>query len=83
MDNTVAKLIQYITNEIIQRPGVHITPNSPLVSSGLVDSFALLDVLHKVDALTNTRIPASKVQPKDMDTVASMIATANRLGKPR
>jgi hypothetical protein len=29
------------------------------------------------------RIPAAKVQPKDMDTVALMFSTAQRLGKPR
>lgn len=83
MDNAVAELIQYITNKIIGRPGVHITPDTPLISSGLVDSLALLDMLDKVETITNTRIPVSKVQPKDMDTVASIIATAKRLGKPR
>jgi hypothetical protein len=29
------------------------------------------------------RIPATKVQPKDMDTVNLMFATAQRLGRPR
>jgi hypothetical protein len=29
------------------------------------------------------RIPAGKVQPKDLDTVALMFATAQRVGKAR
>jgi hypothetical protein len=28
------------------------------------------------------RIPASKVQPEDMDTVSLMLSTARRIGKP-
>jgi hypothetical protein len=44
---------------------------------------ALVDLLQKLEDLTHTRIPPGKVQPKDLDTVALMIATAQRVGKPR
>jgi acyl carrier protein len=57
--------------------------NTPLVSSGLIDSMALVDLLQKLEDLTHTRIPPGKVQPKDLDTVALMFATAQRVGKPR
>jgi acyl carrier protein len=43
----------------------------------------LVDLLMKLEDLTNRRIPAGKVQPKDMNTVAKMFATAERVGKPR
>lgn len=68
---------------LIRRPGVSIEDSTPLVSSGLIDSMALVDLLLKLEDLTNLRIPASKVQPKDMDTIALMFATAQRVGKPR
>jgi acyl carrier protein len=55
----------------------------PLVSSGLIDSFSLVDVLTKLEEVTATRIPAGKVQPKDMDTVSRMLSTAQRVGKPK
>jgi acyl carrier protein len=54
-----------------------------LVASGLIDSFALVDVLCKLEDVTNMRIPAGKIQPKDMDTVNLMLASAKRVGKPR
>jgi acyl carrier protein len=57
--------------------------NTPLVSSGLIDSMALVDLLQKLEDLTHTRIPPGKVQSKDLDTVALMFATAQRVGKPR
>lgn len=68
---------------LIGRPGVTIDENTPLVSSGLIDSMSLVDLLLKLEDLTHKRIPAGKVQPKDMDTVAKMFATADRVGKPR
>ena len=69
--------------DLIRRPGVTIDENTPLVSSGLIDSMSLIDLLLKLEDLTHKRIPAGKVQPKDMDTVAKMFATADRVGKPR
>jgi hypothetical protein len=44
---------------------------------------ALGEVMLTLEDLTNTRIPPGKVQPKDLDTVAKMFATAQRVGKPR
>lgn len=82
MDEIALQLIDYLRREVISGP-IELTAETPLVSAGLVDSFALVDVLMEVERLTNTRIPASKVQPKDMDTVSLMIATAQRLGKPK
>jgi acyl carrier protein len=76
------QMIQYIA-QLIRKPGVALDENTPLVSSGLIDSMALVDLLLKLEDLTGKRIPAGKVQPKDMDTVAKMFATAERVGKTR
>jgi acyl carrier protein len=76
------EMIEYIV-QLTHKPGLSIDENTPLVSSGLIDSMALVDLLMKLEDLTNRRIPAGKVQPKDMDTVAKMFATAERVGKPR
>jgi acyl carrier protein len=76
------QMIQHIV-DLIRKPGVLIDENTPLVSSGLIDSMALVDLLLKLEDITHKRIPAGKVQPKDMDTVAKMFATAERVGKVR
>ena len=68
---------------LIRKPGIAIDENTRLVSSGLIDSMALVDLLVKLEDLTGLRISPGKVQPKDMDTVALMFATAQRVGKPR
>jgi len=77
-----AMMVEHI-GQLIRKSGVTIDENTPLVSSGLIDSMALVDLLLKLEDLTHKRIPAGKVQPKDMDTVAKMFATAERVGKPR
>ena len=68
---------------LIRKPNAVIEENTPLVSSGLIDSMALVDLLLKLEDLTHMRIPPGKVQPKDMDTIALMFATAQRVGKIR
>ena len=70
-------------SQLIRKPNVVIEENTPLVSSGLIDSMALVDLLLKLEDLTHMRIPPGKVQPKDMDTIALMFATAQRVGKIR
>jgi acyl carrier protein len=77
------QMIDYIVHEVIRRPGVQISKDTPLVSSGLMDSLALVQILLKLEDITHMRIPAGKVQPKDMDNVNLMFATAQRVGRPR
>jgi acyl carrier protein len=82
MTDEAQQMIQHIV-QLIRKPGVNLDENTPLVSSGLIDSMSLIDLLVKLEDLTHMRIPAGKVQPKDLDTVAKMFATAQRVGKPR
>ena len=83
MDEQTQQMIDYIKSDVIRRPDIQIDENTPLVSSGLIDSLALVDILMKLEDVTNKRISAGKVQPKDMDTVRLMFDTAARVGKPR
>jgi acyl carrier protein len=76
-------MIEYIGQQLLRRPDTRIDETTPLISSGLIDSLALVDIVLKLEELTNLRIPAGKVQAKDMDTVVLMLATAVRVGKPK
>jgi acyl carrier protein len=83
MGEAALQLIDYIQQEIVRKKNIRIAADTPLVSSGLVDSMALVDVLAVLEKVTRMRIPAGKVQPRDMDTVDLMLTTAARVGKPR
>jgi acyl carrier protein len=82
MTDEARRMIEHIVR-LIRKPGVTVDENTALVSSGLIDSMSLIDLLVRLEDLTHMRIPAGKVQPKDLDTVAKMFATAQRVGKPR
>ena len=82
MTDEAQQMMEHIV-QLIRKPGVTVDENTALVSSGLIDSMSLIDLLVKLEDLTHMRIPAGKVQPKDLDTVAKMFATARRVSKPR
>lgn len=77
------RMIEYLKSEILRDPDAEIEPDTPLVSSGMVDSFSLIQVVQELEKITALRIPASKVAPRDLDTVSQMFATATRVGMPR
>jgi hypothetical protein len=68
--------------ELVRKPNPVVDQNTPLASSGLIDSTALVDLQTKLEDLTQMHTPPGKVQPKDMDTIALRFATAQRVGKP-
>jgi acyl carrier protein len=77
----VKQLIDYITEKVV-KGRAKIDEDTPLVSSGLIDSFALIEIFLELQKIAGKKVPASKVQAKDMDTVRLMFATAERFGKP-
>ena len=76
-------MISYLKKSILDSPDIDIDEETPLVSSGLMDSFALIEVLMELEKVTKRKISAGKVGAKDMDTVSLMLATAQRVGIPR
>ena len=82
IDEQAQQIINYIVKEIVRSPGVEIHEDTPLVSSGLIDSLELVNILAKLEDVTHIRIPGTKVKPKDMDTDNLMFAPAQSLGRP-
>jgi acyl carrier protein len=83
MNEQSQAMAEYIKTKILRNPNAQIADDTPLVSSGLMDSLALVDVLSKLEQVARVRIPVGKVQPKDLDSIQQMLATAQRVGKPR
>jgi len=75
------ELTGYISDKVIKGKS-EINEDTPLVSSGLVDSFAMIDIFLELQRIAGRKVPASKVQAKDMETVRTMFATVEKFGKP-
>jgi acyl carrier protein len=76
-------MIDYVRKNLLMDASEEIGEETPLVSSGLIDSFALIEVLQQLEKVTRRKISPGKVGPNDMDTVSLMLKTADRVGIPR
>lgn len=79
----VQSLLDYIKVTVTRGAVTEIFEDTPLVSSGILDSFALIEVLQQLERVTNRRIRPTDVTPNDLETVAIMLQTAERVGKKR
>ena len=58
------------------RGGPPIGPQTSVIDSGRVDSFALADLIAQLEAATSLRLPTERLSPGDFDTAELL---ANRL----
>jgi D-alanine--poly(phosphoribitol) ligase subunit 2 len=58
--------------------GKAVTDDTPLISGGLIDSMAIVDLIIDLEAALGIRIPASEVEPDDFDTPRRILATIER-----
>ena len=55
-----------------------ITYDTPLISSGYVDSFSMVSLLVFLENKFKIKIPPSKATPEAFDTVNSIVALVNQ-----
>ncbi|MCL4504575.1 MAG: acyl carrier protein [Chloroflexi bacterium] len=69
-----AALAQYIARDILQQPKRAIAPDAPLISSGLIDSFHLVDLSLFVEEKFGVRIDDSELNKEAFDTIGQLAA---------
>ena len=69
-----AALTQYIAKEILQQPKRVITPGAALISSGLIDSFHLVDLGLFVEDKFGVRIDDAELNKDTFDTIDQLTA---------
>jgi acyl carrier protein len=73
-DSHAEQMIEFLKSKVLRNPKAEILPDTVLVTSGLIDSFALISVLLQLEKVTERKISPGKVNPRDMDTVNKMLA---------
>lgn len=68
----VEQIIGYITTEILKDPSRQISEDQPLISSGLIDSFGLVDLALFIEDSFGVRID-------DVELTASVFDTTQEL----
>ena len=74
-------ILEYIKNEYIDEDEideVQLDENTPLISSGIVDSFSMVSLKRFLEKKYTISIPDEEATPQAFDTVTSIIALVNK-----
>jgi len=67
-------VLNYVIKEYLEDGDEEITYDTPLISSGYVDSFSMVSLLVFLENKFKIKIPADKATPEAFDTVNSIVA---------
>ena len=68
-DEMIEKLSAHIAANILKQPGRTLKPDQPLLSSGLVDSFSLVDLALFVEDTFGVHIDDAELNSDTFDTL--------------
>ncbi len=68
------ELSRFIAENILKDPTRSIDPREPLISSGLVDSFSLVDLALFVEEMFGVRIEDTELNADTFDTLEELAA---------
>ena len=71
-DNITNQLAQFIATEILKQPGRAIAEDETLISSGLVDSFSMIDLALFVEDKFGVKIDDTELTADTFDTLAQL-----------
>jgi acyl carrier protein len=70
MSETInATLEQYIATKILKQPNRKISPDEALISSGMIDSFSLMDLALFVEDTYGVRIEDTELNAESFDSL--------------
>lgn len=71
-------VLNYVIKEYIDDDDTTITYETPLISSGYVDSFSMVSLLVFLENKFKIKIPPSKATPEAFDSVNNIVALVNQ-----
>lgn len=74
MSDNISKLEQFIAAKILKQPNRKIGADEALISSGLVDSFSLMDIALFVEDTFGVRIEDTELNAQTFDTLNQLAA---------
>jgi len=71
-DEMIAKLTKFIADEILKQPGRQLALDEALISSGLIDSFSLMDLALFVEDNFGVRIEDTELNSDTFDSLETL-----------
>jgi acyl carrier protein len=79
MDEMTSTLLDYVRGEYIDDDDdLDVRPETPLITSGIVDSFSMVSLKTFVEKKYGVAIPDSEATPAAFDTVRSIVALVKK-----
>jgi acyl carrier protein len=72
MEEIITKLSNFIATKILKQPKRVISATEPLISSGLIDSFSLMDVSLFVEDTFSVRIEDTELNADTFDSLEQL-----------
>lgn len=72
MSEVTSQLASFLAEKILKQPNRKITENEPLISSGLIDSFSLMDVALYVEDTFGVRIEDTELNADTFDNLTQL-----------
>ena len=76
-DDIEKRIKEFIVKSILKQPSRTLTSSEPLISSGLIDSFSLVDLAVYVEDEFDVHIDDSELNSDTFDTMAQLIELIN------
>lgn len=71
-DEIASTLVRYIAADILKDPGRRLTEEEPLISSGLVDSFSLVDLALHVESTFGVHLDDTELSAQVFDSLGAL-----------
>jgi acyl carrier protein len=82
MDDAKQMIIDYVKKEFLEEDSdVEVKENTPLISSGIVDSFSMVSLKTFLEKKYKISIPDDKATPEAFDTVNKIIVLLKEYAK--
>jgi acyl carrier protein len=78
MDEMKDLVLNYVINEYIEDEDEKITYETPLISSGYVDSFSMISLLVFLENKFKIKIPPNKATPEAFDSVNNIVSLVSQ-----
>ena len=78
LDETKALILNYIRKEFMDEEEVDLNYDTPLISSGYIDSFSMVSLLVFLENKFKIKIPPGKATPEAFDSVNKIVALVNQ-----
>ena len=74
MDDMKDVILEYVIDEYVDEDDEEVTHDTPLISSGIVDSFSMVSLKVFLEKKYGISLPDSEATPEAFDTVNSICA---------